>query len=1091
MHVTRRVVRRETIDSRQANSQYRGKRESSAPPLTARLSIVAFAAQIAAGVHAQTIGPGNITTSQILNGQTVTVVGNTVINVPNTPNNGWAILARTGSQVTFDTSGGPITLIGNTVLGHALQVQQNSSAQGSGLTITTYGLGEYGINLNNGGTMNLGNTNIQTNGAQAGGGVGAYGIGASDASHATLTGGTITTNGTGTTAVIGFTGSSITLNNVAVVEANASTTISAYGLNAQSGSQIIANGGSVQTNAYSGIGLRASGSAAPNSKITATDVAVETHGSFAYGALAMDGNASADITRGTIITTGSSGAGLVARNTGQIQTSGTVINTSGDFGHGAYAYAGGVIGMAGGSVTTAGQNGRGIAVNDSGSQLNATDVTVQTSGLNAYGARAGANGALTVLRGSITTTGEGAHGVVASGAGATALLTGTSISASGTGAQGVVVFNAADITASGVTVSATAADGSALYMTDASGNGSTASFSGGSSLTSAAPPTIAFASGSSHLTLTDSTVRGGNLWLRVASDDAYGAATRVRFSPGAAAAAAPPAGPDAVEAPVPFTPDVQSVSANSAGGVATIVASNTRITGAALTDPGSTSTVTLQNGTIWNMTGSSNLTNLSVDSSQILFSPPAAGTFKTLTVNNFAGQGGTLTTAGLLRPSAATPGVALIGLNTVLAGDGAPSDRVVINGGTANGTTALRIANAGGAGALTTANGIQVVDAVNGGTTAATAFALDGRAVAGAYEYSLFRGSTDGSNADAWYLRSEETPVPPTPPTPPAPPTPLYRPEIAAYLANQHLVGEMFVHSLHDRLGEPQYVEGQGFNPDQDKPRSGWLRVVGNWQGSKSANGIFKASTNSFLLHGGAELAKWKVFGDGADRGHLGLMGSYGYSNTNATAQGNPFTAKGTVEGWSVGAYGTWYQNDEKKLGAYVDTWLQYGWFTNHVDGQYLPSVHYNAQGWAGSGEVGYTMPLRNDWVIEPQGQLIYVGYNESDITEPNGTNVSGANSHGWITRLGARFHRTFLRADNRKVQPYLTLNWWYTSVSSSISFNDLPLGSMYPSNRYEVKLGVNADLGKRWTAWSNVSGAWGAQSFYQYALRVGVKYAW
>lgn len=229
----------------------------------------------------------------------------------------------------------------------------------------------------------------------------------------------------------------------------------------------------------------------------------------------------------------------------------------------------------------------------------------------------------------------------------------------------------------------------------------------------------------------------------------------------------------------------------------------------------------------------------------------------------------------------------------------------------------------------------------------------------------------------------------------------------------------------------------------------------------------------------------------GADRGHLGLMGSYGYANTNATAQGNPFSAKGTVEGWSVGGYATWYQNDEKKLGAYVDTWVQYGWFTNHVDGQYLPSVRYNAQGWAASGETGYAVPLRNDWIIEPQGQLIYVGYNESDITEPTGTSITGASSHGWITRLGARFHRTFLRPDDRKIQPYLTLNWWHTSVSSSISFNDLPLGSMYPSNRYEVKLGVNADLGKRWTAWSNVSGAWGAQSFYQYALRVGVKYAW
>ena len=34
---------------------------------------------------------------------------------------------------------------------------------------------------------------------------------------------------------------------------------------------------------------------------------------------------------------------------------------------------------------------------------------------------------------------------------------------------------------------------------------------------------------------------------------------------------------------------------------------------------------------------------------------------------------------------------------------------------------------------------------------------------------------------------------------------------------------------------------------------------------------------------------------------------------------------------------------------------------------------------------------------------------------------------HGWITRLGARFHRTFLRPDARKIQPYLTLNWWHS----------------------------------------------------------------
>lgn len=470
----------------------------------------------------------------------------------------------------------------------------------------------------------------------------------------------------------------------------------------------------------------------------------------------------------------------------------------------------------------------------------------------------------------------------------------------------------------------------------------------------------------------------------------------------------------------------------------------------------------------WNLTGNSTLSTLVNDPSLIVFAPPTGGAFKTLTVANYVGQGG-----GLL-------------LNTFLGADGSPSDRLVISGGMASGQSTLAIANAGGPGAITTANGIQVVQPVNGATTAADAFTMSGRAVAGAYEYRLFKGSRDASDPEGWFLRSERA----VPPTPPEPPQPLYRPEVAAYLANQRLAGQVFVHSLHDRLGEPQYVEDQGFNRDQDKPQSGWLRVVGKWEGSRSADANFKVSSDTFLLHGGTELAKWSVFGEG-DRGHMGVMGSHGLSSTNATARDNPFSAKGKVEGWGVGTYGTWFQNDENKLGAYIDTWFQYGWFSNRVEGELLPTVKYNAQGWAVSGETGYAMPLRNDWIIEPQAQLIYVGYDEDDTTEPNGTRISGASSHGWISRLGARTYRTYTRDDGRKWQPYATVNWWHSNVGSSVTFNQLPLGSLYPENRYELKLGVNVDLRKRWMGWANISGSWGAQSFYQYATRIGVKYAW
>ncbi|KAI3591277.1 hypothetical protein D9X30_3958 [Cupriavidus sp. U2] len=888
-------------------------------------------------------------------------------------------------------------------------------------------------------------------------------------------------------------GSSITLNDVAVISTASSAVV---GNNA---GRIALNGGSVTLNRASGSDPAMAVLAQGGATITTQDTNIAVTGDQLRGASSL--SSTVNLTGGTVAVNGANSFGPYADRlatggpTGDVLTaSGVRITTAGAGSTAVQVLTGAGATLRDMDIVTTGADaigihaGLGAAVNVNGT------LKISTQGDRAYGADAGGllNGKPSTLTlgitGTIDTAGIQAHGLLAREGGVVS-LNGGSVTTRGADAAAIAA-RASTVSVTGASLASNAGVGALVVGNSTVGLTNTAltaaqhgvSIVAQSGLIAALPPEVRdgattavtaeppAAPASNVVTVQGGSIRAGGDLFRV-----EGTSASITLSGGVQANTGSGLLLNALRSGtsgsrVSFVMDGTSLTGDITADAASVVTANLQ-NSAVLTGKIDPVSVTIDGTSRWNMTANSQLTNLGMASGALVqFQPPAAGAFKTLTIQGALSGNGT------------------VGLNTVLAGDGAASDRIVINGGTAAGTTGLRIANAGGAGAVTTANGIQVVDAVNGGTTAATAFALDGRAVAGAYEYRLFRGAADGSSADAWYLRSEQTS--PNPPAPPGPPTPLYRPEVSAYLANQHLAGQMFVHSLHDRLGEPQYVEGQGFDPGQDKPRAGWLRVVGNWQGSKSANGIFKASTNSFLMHGGAELAKWQVF-SGADRAHVGLMGSYGYANTNATAQGNPFSAKGTVEGWGVGGYGTWYQNDEHKLGAYVDTWFQYGWFTNHVDGQQLPSVRYNAQGWAVSGETGYAMPLRNDWVIEPQGQVVYVGYSESDITEPGGTRVTGANSHGWITRLGARLHRTFLRPDDRKLQPYLTLNWWHTSVTSSISFNDLPLGSMYPSNRYEVKLGLNADLGKRWTGWTNVSDAWGAQSFYQYAVRVGIKYAW
>ena len=113
-----------------------------------------------------------------------------------------------------------------------------------------------------------------------------------------------------------------------------------------------------------------------------------------------------------------------------------------------------------------------------------------------------------------------------------------------------------------------------------------------------------------------------------------------------------------------------------------------------------------------------------------------------------------------------------LALETVLAGDRAPSDVLVIDGGSATGATTIVVSNAGGLGAQTVADGIKVVNAVKGATTAAGAFALAGQfvtasgqqaVIGGAYGYTLHHGGVSaGSDVygdtafnDDWYLRSQ------------------------------------------------------------------------------------------------------------------------------------------------------------------------------------------------------------------------------------------------------------------------------------------------------------------------------------------------
>ncbi len=360
--------------------------------------------------------------------------------------------------------------------------------------------------------------------------------------------------------------------------------------------------------------------------------------------------------------------------------------------------------MTGGSITVMGDGLAGL-YSDTNGVTNVTNVKITTTGANTYGAFAEATiagtrlwispggGTIHITGGSITTGGTGAFGVFAQGqpsVPSTITLNNSAITTTGDGAVGYRADGGA-ISATNTTTqtSGAAAPGGMLS------NGGTVTINGGSVTTTGAGsfgflvqpftpvPGLTLTSRLPMVLLTPEPTLPNVLQISNATVNSAADAFRVE---GAIANIA-----------------VSGSSVTSGNGVllntlssgtTTLTATASQLTGAITTDSSSTANVTLQGNSTWTMTGSSNLTNLVNDSSTIIFTPPAGdptllASYKTLTTTNYTGAGGTMA------------------INTFLGGDGSPSDKLVISGGTATGNTMVHVTNVGGPGAETTATAFR------------------------------------------------------------------------------------------------------------------------------------------------------------------------------------------------------------------------------------------------------------------------------------------------------------------------------------------------------------------------------------------------
>lgn len=410
--------------------------------------------------------------------------------------------------------------------------------------------------------------------------------------------------------------------------------------------------------------------------------------------------------------------------------------------------------------------------------------------------------------------------------------------------------------------------------------------------------------------------------------------------------------------------------------------------------------------------------------------------------------------------------------NTILAGDSSVTDRLLITGNTA-GQSFVTVNNIGGNGARTS-EGIKIIDV---GGDSAGQFTLNGRAVAGAYEYFLYQGGVSSPTDGDWYLRTQADER---------------RPEPASYTANLAAANSMFVTSLADRSGETVYTD---VFTGEEKTTSLWLRNEGSHNRSRDDSGELKTQDNRYVMQLGGDVAQWSR--NTQDLWRVGVMAGYANSSSSSVAQETGYRSNGSVDGYSVGVYGTWFADSQDNTGAYVDTWLQYSWFNNQVDGQDLTTEKYDSKGFTAAVESGYAFKVgqsvNQNYFIQPKAQVVWMGVKADSHTETNGTVVSGEGNNNIQTRLGVKaFISPIPTAEKANVpafKPYVEANWVHNTKDFGTTLDGITVKQAGAANIAELKLGVEGQINNKLNLWGNVGQQVGNNGYSDSSITLGVKY--
>ena len=445
-------------------------------------------------------------------------------------------------------------------------------------------------------------------------------------------------------------------------------------------------------------------------------------------------------------------------------------------------------------------------------------------------------------------------------------------------------------------------------------------------------------------------------------------------------------------------------------------------------------------------------------------------------------------------------------LNSTLGEDNAPTDHLTITG-SSFGQSGVSVSNMGGLGAQTV-NGMEIVR-VGGSSEAQLTLAKP--VVASAYEYNLYQHG-DGN----WYLESKATPS-----DIPADDTDtdnggntdngsntdnggntdngsntdnggntdngsnsgpeVMAPEVGAYLGNYLAAQSMFLHKRDDR-------DQITFRNEEDL--NTWMYVKGRYHENNAGGDKVSYDTTTTVLQVGSDFMS-KPMDNGILR--AGGMFGAGQAKTHSDAKHNVRDAQGKVDGFNVGLYATWQEDQKLRLGSYVDTWAAYSWYNNKVTSN-RNDEDYDSEGFAASVEVGHAWVIDSEnertWKIEPQAQVIYSYLDQENHTDRDGVRITTLDNDGLFGRLGVK-SSYFEQKDVKAWQPYVAVNWLKGAGQNDLAFNGETVSNDTPEDRGQLELGVTGNLNETTTLSLRASGEWGENSYAAYGGHILLNHRW